>query len=187
MIRKNIDTLVITLLLVVTGTLAYFSANEFAENKELPEKHVQNLINYYESIESEKITVDGKTYIIQDCNGVPDSIEDEEKLYEVVNEVELEYLGEFKLTGYCPCEKCCGKWADGYTATMTKATEGRTIAVDPNIIPLGSHVIINGQEYIAEDTGSAINQNRIDIYKDSHSSCFSSDCNGYADVYLIKR
>jgi len=94
-------------------------------------------------------------------------------------------LGEFKLTGYCPCSYCCGEWADGITATQTKATEGRTIAVDPKIIPLGSHVYINGHEYIAEDTGSAINEKRIDIYYDNHSDCFSKECNGYAEVFII--
>lgn len=41
---------------------------------------------------------------------------------------------------------------------------GRTIAVDPNVIPLGSTVLINGQEYIAEDTGGAIRGNIIDMF-----------------------
>ena len=45
------------------------------------------------------------------------------------------------------------KWANGYTATGTKATEGRTIAVDPDIIPYGTTVIIDDHEYIAEDCG----------------------------------
>ena len=52
-----------------------------------------------------------------------------------------EPLGEFKLTAYCPCMKCCGK-TDGITATGTTATEGRTIAVDPRVIPYGSTVTI---------------------------------------------
>ena len=83
---------------------------------------------------------------------------------------EKENLGTFKITAYCPCEKCCGKWADGITATGTKATEGRTIAVDPKIIPLGTKVIISGHEYIAEDTGGAIKGKRIDIYFESHTA-----------------
>lgn len=45
---------------------------------------------------------------------------------------------------------------------------GRTIAVDPDIIPLGSTVKIEGQEYVAEDTGGAIKGNRIDIFVSSH-------------------
>ena len=45
------------------------------------------------------------------------------------------YLGQFLFTAYCPCSICCGEYASGYTATGTFATEGRTIAVDPNVIP----------------------------------------------------
>ena len=71
-------------------------------------------------------------------------------------------------TAYCSCSRCCGK-SDGITATGTKAKAGRTIAVDPKKIPLGSKVIIDGNEYIAEDVGGAIKGNKVDIYFDSHS------------------
>ena len=71
-------------------------------------------------------------------------------------------------TAYCSCDKCCGEYADGITASGTVATAGRTIAVDPRHIPLGASVIINGMKYIAEDIGGAIKGNRIDIYFDSH-------------------
>lgn len=75
-------------------------------------------------------------------------------------------------TAYCPCSKCCGK-SDGITATGTKATAGRTIAVDPSVIPYGSEVIINGHTYVAEDTGGAIKGNRIDIYFATHEDAKS--------------
>lgn len=71
-------------------------------------------------------------------------------------------------TAYCPCEKCCGK-TDGITSTGTKATAGRTVAVDPRKIPYGTKIYIDGHEYIAEDCGGAIKDNRIDIYFDTHS------------------
>ena len=76
----------------------------------------------------------------------------------------------FKIYAYCPCEKCCGSGASGITATGTTATAGRTIAVDPDVIPLGSVVIIGGNEYIAEDTGSGIKGKTIDLYMDSHEA-----------------
>lgn len=82
---------------------------------------------------------------------------------------EFQNLGTFKLTAYCPCPKCCGEWADGITFTGTEATPGRTIAVDPDIIPLGSTVEINGRTYVAEDIGGAIQGNRIDIFFPSHA------------------
>jgi 3D (Asp-Asp-Asp) domain-containing protein len=54
----------------------------------------------------------------------------------------------------------------GLTATGSRATEGRTIAVDPRVIPLGSLVHIEelDQDRIAEDTGGAIRGERIDLY-----------------------
>ena len=72
----------------------------------------------------------------------------------------------FKLTAYCNCRSCCGKWADGKTASGTIPEQGRTIAVDRKVIPLGTHVLIDGVEYIAEDTG--VRGKHIDIYFDSH-------------------
>lgn len=55
------------------------------------------------------------------------------------------------------------------TASGRRAEVNRTIAVDPKVIPLGTTVRINGQEFIAEDVGGAIKGNRIDIYVDHHS------------------
>lgn len=80
----------------------------------------------------------------------------------------LTSLGTFIITHYCPCSLCCGPWADGITSTGVTAVTNRTIAVDPNIIPYGSKVVINGQVYVAEDCGGAIKGKRIDIYVGSH-------------------
>lgn len=81
--------------------------------------------------------------------------------------------GTYTITHYCACTRCCGEYADGITATGTKATADRTIAVDPKVIPLGSEVLIDGQVYIAEDVGGAIKGNRIDIYCDSHQEALN--------------
>lgn len=83
------------------------------------------------------------------------------------------FLGEYTATAYCPCKRCCG-WDTGITATGTQATQGRTIAVDPKDIPYGSRVVViftDGTQhtYIAEDTGGAIKEKRIDIFFDSHT------------------
>ena len=84
------------------------------------------------------------------------------------------FLGEFTLTAYCPDSCCCGK-SDGITATGTTATEGRTIAVDPRVIPYGSTVTIyfadgTSHTYTAEDCGGAIKENRIDVFFDDHQA-----------------
>ena len=74
----------------------------------------------------------------------------------------------FRITAYCNCSTCCGQWAGGNTASGTVPTAGKTIAVDPSVIPWGTEVVINGHTYVAEDSGSGVNGNSIDIYFDSH-------------------
>ena len=86
-------------------------------------------------------------------------------------EPEIKSLGVFTATAYC-CENyphICNDGDSTYTATGTTPTEGRTIAVDPRVIPYGTEVLINGQTYIAEDTGGAIKGNRIDICFTKHA------------------
>ena len=100
-------------------------------------------------------------------------------------ESNLVYLGRFKLTAYCNCSKCCGQWAGGPTATGTMPKAGRTIAVDPKVIPYGSRVVINGHTYVAEDCGGGIKNKRIDVFFATHSEALKFGVQ-YADVYLKK-
>lgn len=58
-------------------------------------------------------------------------------------------------------------WSTGYTATGVLARYG-VVAVDPRVIPLGSHLFIPGYGFaIAADTGGAIIGNRVDLCMDS--------------------
>lgn len=97
----------------------------------------------------------------------------EQVVHEVVREV-VRYeqpwntIENVRLTAYCPCAKCCGKWENGITASGVIAQEGRTVAVDPKVIPLGAEVEINGAIYIAEDTG--VVGNSVDIFMNSHQA-----------------
>jgi 3D (Asp-Asp-Asp) domain-containing protein len=50
------------------------------------------------------------------------------------------------------------------TKTETVPQVGRTIAVDPKVIPLGSRVRVDGREYVAEDTGKLVRGRHIDIF-----------------------
>lgn len=74
----------------------------------------------------------------------------------------------FTVTAYCPCEKCCGEYANGYTATGAKATQGVTIAADPDVLPMGTEIELDGHTYTVQDTGGDIAGNRLDLYFDSH-------------------
>lgn len=95
-----------------------------------------------------------------------------------------ENLGNFTITYYCSCEICCNK-TDGITATGTPVVEGQTIAVDPNVIPYGTQVIIGGHVFTAEDCGGAIKKNHIDVYVNSHEEALALGVTN-ADVYLVK-
>lgn len=118
----------------------------------------------------------------------------EEEPEEVVSDEKIS-LGKFKLTAYCSCEKCCGKWAlnrpkdeNGkdivYGSTGNILVAGTSIAVDPSVIPYGSQVEINGHTYTAHDTGGAIKGNRIDVYFDSHQEARNFGVQ-FAEVFLI--
>lgn len=74
-----------------------------------------------------------------------------------------------KVTGFCPCEICCGRWSDGVTASGSIATAGRTVAVDPSLWPIGTCLEVPGLgRRIAEDTGSAIQWRSVDVFFESH-------------------
>lgn len=73
------------------------------------------------------------------------------------------------LTAYTAGYESTGKTPShpqyGITYSGSKAVEGRTIAVDPAVIPLGSTVYIEGIGLRkAEDTGSAIRGSKIDMF-----------------------
>lgn len=89
-------------------------------------------------------------------------------------------LGEYILTAYCPCVKCCEIWSAEHpsrkgtnyiqkTASGTIPKAGRTIGADPKTIPYGTVILINGNEYTVEDTGSAARGKKlIDIFHATH-------------------
>ena len=68
----------------------------------------------------------------------------------------------------------------GHTITATGTIPVRdpngisTVAVDPDVIPLGSKLYIPGYGYaIAADTGGVIKGNKIDLFMNSHEECIT--------------
>lgn len=79
------------------------------------------------------------------------------------------------LTAYCPCRICCGVWADKrpggvvYTASGEVAREGVTVAADPDVLPIGTVIEIDGLgQRVVQDTGSAVKGRHIDVYFTDH-------------------
>ena len=105
-------------------------------------------------------------------------------------------LGEFKLTAYCPCIKCCGEWShehpqnqhEGFiqkTAAGTIPKENHTIAADWSKLPKGTKVLINDIEYVVEDKGGGVKGNHIDIYFEDHKEALVFGVQ-YAEVFIIE-
>lgn len=82
----------------------------------------------------------------------------------------MEYIGDYFITGYDPwCSHCCGK-SNGITASGAKATVGRTIAMSKNF-PFGTRIYIEGYGiYTVEDRG--VGAGVIDVAADSHEACY---------------
>lgn len=96
------------------------------------------------------------------------------------------YAGTFRLTGYCPCRSCSGPW--GYsTSSGARATEGITVAADPNVLPEGTKLYIEGVgTRVVQDVGGAVRGNKIDIFVSSHGNCYDNNVNCMAKVYILE-
>lgn len=87
---------------------------------------------------------------------------DELVQYKQVQEVHGECLGEFEITAYGYSE---GYGENYQTATGAEPVPYYTVAVDPDIIPLGTVLYIDGiGEVKAQDTGGAVKGNVIDLH-----------------------
>ena len=104
---------------------------------------------------------------------------------ELADQPEPVSLGDFTVSYYC-CEKrphICGT-GDGLTATGVPVAPG-IVAVDPEVIPLGSTVIIDGTSYLAADVGALVKGNHIDIAVATHDEALEKGV-GTAEVFLAE-
>ncbi len=113
---------------------------------------------------------------------------------------------KMRATAYDLSVESCGKSRNhkeyGITRTGTRATPKRTVAVDPNTIPLGSLLYIEFPEeeskrngiYVAEDTGNAVKGDIIDIYLGEdepgsdyvHKKCIEWG-HKHVEVYILRK
>jgi 3D (Asp-Asp-Asp) domain-containing protein len=129
-------------------------------------------VKAFEKIEEEAAKPINHAFVVENAKLV-----EKEPTFEEV-EITDHSVGICEITAYCTCVDCCGIWSKDhpirqgtdyvqYTKSGTVPTEGRTVAVDPDVIPIGSIVIIDGVSFIAEDTGN-FSGKTVDIYFDSH-------------------
>lgn len=94
-----------------------------------------------------------------------------------------------RATAYAPGPHDNGQWGD--KTFMGTTVRPGIIAVDPNVIPLGSRVYLEypdgtGHYAVAEDTGGAIKGNRIDIAMSSVAKAYDFGIKN-VKVYLVDK
>jgi 3D (Asp-Asp-Asp) domain-containing protein len=172
---------IVVLFLLASPVLITYAKNLFAEN--------ENII----TIEEKEIKYDCENLLL--TAGVGDILNEntapirtinpqERIIVETKENEELVSLGEYKLTAYCGCSKCCGKWSEfNLTASGTIPKQGRTVGC--NSLKFGTEIIINGKKYVVEDTGN-MKDNVIDIYFDLHEDALNFGVQ-YVEVFEIKK
>jgi len=96
----------------------------------------------------------------------------------------------WKITYYCSCAKCCGKWADGITASGKEVQEG---FVACNWLPFGTKLRIDGKDgYTVQDRGAKSlfgdkdrHIKHLDIWLPSHKEALKQGVK-YQTVEIIK-
>jgi 3D (Asp-Asp-Asp) domain-containing protein len=108
------------------------------------------------------------------------------------NQKQVKKVIRATLTAYTAGIESTGKTpshpAYGITASGARVREGRTIAVDPRLIPIGSVVYIEGVGIrVAEDTGSAIRGAKIDVYMNNVDAARQFGVKRNRKVYVLSQ
>lgn len=100
-------------------------------------------------------------------------------IIEYRNNIPHTSMGEFDITFYTH--------TGNKTATGVYPQIDRTVATDPNVIPYGSIIYVDGYgAFIAEDTGADIKNKRLDIFVGTRKEAVEKG-RTKAKVYLIER
>lgn len=150
-ILLNIAALVLALYLLLSMTQAAYEIHtEIQQQRE----DTQNLIRIWQQ-------------------QIKDNAEFKEQWREFMDQLQVE---EMTATAYAPLdpdavEGMCYIGDPQVTATGARTTPGRTMAVDPDVIPMGARVYIPGVGVrVAEDRGGLIRGNRLDLCMSSRAA-----------------
>ena len=187
-------------MLVLIGLMFYFgvSARTLSDKLEVSEQRLQATVEELAATQDElnytnemlRIEQEETDEMAENIGRISAELDAANETIEVLSgdEYKLVYLGDFKLTHYC-CEErehICGT-GTGITATGTHVTAGRTIAVDPDVIPYGTQVYIEGYGWrTAEDCGGAVNNKQIDIAVSTHDQAINMGTRSGGVWLLVK-
>ena len=92
--------------------------------------------------------------------------------YDTMENKEQWQVVRMRVTGYCSCPKCCGKFSDGKTASNHHIRRGDVFVAADKCYRFGTEMVIPGynrsQSVEVLDRGRVIKGNRLDLYFDSH-------------------
>lgn len=101
-------------------------------------------------------------------DGLPTAPQSKVQLQAILGPIEV--MGN--ISGYCLCEKCCGKWAKVFprvTASGHKIQNGDKFLAAPREYPFGTIIDIPGYGRVPVlDRGGAITGNKFDLYFPTH-------------------
>lgn len=184
----KVKVTVLLSVLIVAGLLGVLTSTVIVlgQNLIFEEANAVVLIGAYKEVERPEKQQLEVTRVVE----IP--VEQEIIKEEVINPFKLKDIGTYTLTAYCPCVICCEIYAgpplNKTTSIGTGAYKGITVAVDPNNIPYGAKLYIEGLGVrIAGDCGGAIKGNKIDVYYETHKEALASGL-GHTPkkVYIIE-
>lgn len=84
---------------------------------------------------------------------------------------------KMRVTAYCPCRKCCGKYSDGITACGHKIRPGDALVAADKKYPFGTEILIPGyndaEPVKVLDRGGVIRGNRLDVFFHRHEEALN--------------
>ena len=108
--------------------------------------------------------------------------------YEKLEESGHWQVVRMRVTGYCPCNQCCGAFSDGITANNHRIQPGDTFVAADKSYRFGTEMVIPGynddKSVQVADRGGAIKGNRLDLFFHTHQEALQWGVQ-YLDV-LIK-
>jgi 3D (Asp-Asp-Asp) domain-containing protein len=135
-----------------------------------------------------------ETVLAAEPNFFTEKVQEVEPITTKPEEIEPIYLGNYRITAYCACKKCCGVWAENRPNGIVKGAAGVELKAGVSVaspLPFGTKLYIEGygdvvvQDRTASWVVDKYNGEIIDIYFDSHEEALNFGVR-YADVYKIE-
>ena len=135
-----------------------------------------------------------ETVLAAEPNFFTEKVQEVEPMITKPEEIETIYLGNYRITAYCACKKCCGVWAEDRPNGIVKGAMGVELTPGYSVaspLAFGTKLYIEGygdvvvQDRTASWVVDKYSGEIIDIYFDNHEEALNFGVR-YADVYEIE-